>query len=175
MIALPQFPSPSANHRPVFAVEGLANTDTLARCFDKIDAFCVVKGVSEDDALALRLCVDEVCTNVVSYAYADGGTGPMRLEVWWPADGAAQDAGVVLRVLDSGVAFDPSAVQAPALDAELEDRPIGGLGWFLVREMMDDARYERSSEGCNVSTLTRRLRGGVDIGSNTGNLGDAPA
>jgi serine/threonine-protein kinase RsbW len=157
--ALPQYPPPLVGHRGVFAVEGVADGDTLARCFDKIDALCQIKGLSQEDTLALRLCVDEVCANVVSYAYPPSEPGPMRLEVWWPNAGSAQATAVVLRVLDRGVAFDPSEVSAPDIGATVESRQVGGLGWFLVREMMDDASYERTAEGCNLSTLTRNLRG----------------
>lgn len=159
MSALPQFPPPSALHRGVCSVEGVADAKVLERIFNKVDALCVVKGLSEDDTLALRLCVDEVCTNVVSYAYEGQAPGPLRLEVWWPTDAEQATASVVIRVLDWGMPFDPSAAPAPSLEAELEDRAVGGLGWFLVHQMMDEARYERTADGCNLSTLTRQLRG----------------
>jgi sigma-B regulation protein RsbU (phosphoserine phosphatase) len=52
---------------------------------------------------------------------------------------------VVLDIRDNGAAYDPLAHPVPDLDAELDDRPIGGLGIHLVRELAQDARYRRDS------------------------------
>ncbi len=67
------------------------------------------------------------------------------------------DNGVVALCLeDDGLAFDPLAAPMPDTDAALEDRPIGGLGIYLLREMMDELEYVQV-EGRNRLTLRKRL------------------
>lgn len=60
---------------------------------------------------------------------------------------------------DDTPSFDPLKVEAPDVTAELADRPVGGLGLLLVRELMDSVQYEQR-EGRNRLTLTRSLEGG---------------
>lgn len=56
---------------------------------------------------------------------------------------------IVLTTVDDGISFDPTAGAAPDIEAELDDRSIGGLGMFLVREMTDTQHYERTNgENC---------------------------
>lgn len=51
-----------------------------------------------------------------------------------------------MTTIDDGVAFDPTAKPAPDIDADMDDRAIGGLGMFLVREMTDIQQYERAND-----------------------------
>ena len=68
------------------------------------------------------------------------------------------DALIVVTVDDSR-AFDPSQVrQVPDLEPSLDDRALGGLGIFLVQQMMDHVEYQRR-DGCNVVTLTKSTEG----------------
>ena len=55
-------------------------------------------------------------------------------------------------VSDEGMAFDPTAVKTPDLSQSVEDRPIGGLGIQLTRQMVDSLNYERI-DGRNILTL----------------------
>jgi serine/threonine-protein kinase RsbW len=55
------------------------------------------------------------------------------------------EAGEVTMVIeDDGIAFDPLSLSPPNVDAALEEREIGGLGVFLVRELMDVVSYART-------------------------------
>ena len=60
-------------------------------------------------------------------------------------------------IADSGLPFDPA--QAPEADTTLvvDERPIGGLGIYLVRQIMDVVRYERK-DGKNILTLIKKLQ-----------------
>ena len=59
------------------------------------------------------------------------------------------DGRLWLEFRDRGQAFDPTAYAAPALDADIGERGIGGLGVFLVQELAEDIAYQRV-DGCNV-------------------------
>lgn len=101
-----------------------------------------------------ELSLEEIFINVVSYGAAPGTTMP-PVEVKLEFDGQR----VTLTCTDHGVAFDPLQKCAPDLDAKLEDRPVGGLGIFLVREFMDEVHYERANSA-NVLRISRRVSPG---------------
>ncbi len=69
---------------------------------------------------------------------------------------ALDDGELALCLEDDGPAFDPLAAPMPDLDAPIEDRPIGGLGIHLLREMMDELEYTRL-DSRNRLTLRKRI------------------
>lgn len=94
----------------------------------------------------IALASEEAIVNVIHYAFPDGnGTMEIRAE-------QAPDGGLRLQIIDSGIAFDPLAKEMPDTHAPPQDRPIGGLGIFMIRQIMDDVSYERK-DGRNVLTL----------------------
>lgn len=98
----------------------------------------------------VNLVLDELWVNVVHYS---GATGDVELSL----DADAYE--VRLEIADDGQPFDPlnDAVE-PDLDASLEDRPIGGLGLHLVRELMDELHYTRE-DGKNRLAIVKRKGG----------------
>jgi anti-sigma regulatory factor (Ser/Thr protein kinase) len=63
-----------------------------------------------------------------------------------------------LTIWDDGKHFPPDTVEKPAIDAPLGDREIGGLGIYLVNEMMDRVDYKRDENDTNVMVLEKVLR-----------------
>ena len=98
----------------------------------------------------LQLAVEEICANVMEHGY--GGQGG-RIEV----SIEAVQGGVQITVRDWGIAFDPDAVPIPDVSLPLELRPLGGLGLFLVRQLMDEVRFEFDGEKGNSVTMVKRL------------------
>lgn len=117
-----------------------------------VDALMESPEMTEDMALQfkIRLCVEEVVENIVSYAYT-GGDGPMEASILRDNDGT-----IIIVFKDQGVPFDPLAKPDPDITLSAEDRPIGGLGIFLCKQMMDDVRYEYSN-GQNVLTMVKKI------------------
>lgn len=102
---------------------------------------------------ACVLAVDEVCANLVEHADAGTFPGPTRVTV------CRSDGDAIIVVEDRGRPFDPADAPAPDLSADWEDRPVGGLGWFLVKQMVDDISYESTpvADGLlNRLTLIKR-------------------
>lgn len=99
----------------------------------------------------LQLAVDEACTNVVLHGYGGQG-GEIEITVE-PAE-----KGVQMRVRDWGVAFDPQAVPAPDVTASLEDRQLGGLGLFIIRQVMDDVGFQFDAEKGNTLTMVKNFK-----------------
>jgi anti-sigma regulatory factor (Ser/Thr protein kinase) len=121
----------------------LSAVDGALRSFESfLDSRCV-EGTPRFHAL---LVLEEAVTNVIKYAFTDKGDHEVHAE-------ARLDEGeIVLRVSDAGRAFDPLAAPPPDFDRPLEERPIGGLGIHLLRELTDRAAYERVG-GRNQLTL----------------------
>ena len=98
----------------------------------------------------VNLVLDELWVNVVHYS---GATGDVEVSL----DTDANE--VRLEIADDGRPFDPlSEAVEPDLDAALDERPIGGLGIFLVREMMDELHYRRE-DGKNRLAMVKRKGG----------------
>jgi CheY-like chemotaxis protein/anti-sigma regulatory factor (Ser/Thr protein kinase) len=102
---------------------------------------------------ALQLAVDEACTNVIVHGYAGREAGPLTLEV------QREPEAVRATLTDRGAPFDPARAPAPDLESGWATRPVGGLGWHLVRQSVDELHYT-SSEGINRLVLVKRLAPG---------------
>ena len=105
------------------------------------------------DELAIRdlqLAVDELCSNSIRHGYG-GQEGQIEVSV----ERIGHAIQVVVR--DWGMAFDPEQVPVPDLQVPLEERSLGGLGLFLVKQVMDDVRFEFDDGNGNSVTMVRRL------------------
>jgi len=131
-------------------LELMANMAALEEADRALDAFAARMAWSETALFQVRLVLEEIMMNVISYG-SDGVTTPhVRLHL------SQQDTALAMEIADDGVAFDPLQAPAPDLDADIDDRPIGGLGVFLVRELMDSVTYRREA-GWNRLSVTKIL------------------
>lgn len=127
-----------------------AGLDALESLIPEVESFCADQGLDASAAFALNVALDELVNNVVSYGL--GGAGEHFLEVRL----RVADAQLTVEVEDDGKAFDPFDRPPPDTDLPLEERAIGGLGIEIVRQLMDEARYERRGDR-NLVTLKRSL------------------
>ena len=115
-----------------------------------------VKSVTEelqlDKALSkrIKLAVEEVVVNIMDYAYVADVKGQVKVEAM------ANDERLRFILTDSGRAFDPTAVSRADTTLTVEDRPIGGLGILLVRNLMDSINYERI-DGQNILRIEKKI------------------
>jgi serine/threonine-protein kinase RsbW len=108
---------------------------------DYVERAVVMLGGSEDDAGDLVLAVNEAVTNVLLHGYGDA---PGPLSVCVEADG--HELRVILA--DEAPHFDPTTVPPPDIHRPLEERPLGGLGIHMMRQLTDALLY-RAAEGGN--------------------------
>lgn len=106
-------------------------------------------GLTNEQIYAVKLSVDEACTNIIEHAYGEGDSGD--IECTCQADQVALK--IMLR--DHGKSFDPTHAEDPDLTLNLEDRPIGGLGIFLMKTLMDEIHYDSLGEAGNLLTLVK--------------------
>ena len=128
----------------------LANDpQAIAGIAARIDAFCEARNLPPQIAYAVNLSVDEILTNTISYGY-DDDDGAHRIALTL----RLEDGTLVVVIVDDGRAFDSSLTQDPDTESPLEERALGGLGLFLVQQMMDGVDYRRQDDR-NVITLTK--------------------
>jgi len=105
-------------------------------------------GGSDDDAGDLVLAVNEAVTNSLLHGYG-GRPGPIDLCV------EADDGELRVILYDVAAPFDPTQAPPPDIHLPLEDRPLGGLGIHMMRQLTDALVYHRSTEG-NELTFVKR-------------------
>jgi sigma-B regulation protein RsbU (phosphoserine phosphatase) len=101
-------------------------------------------GLEMPEVFQLNLALEEAVVNVMNYAYQDSGLIDLSA--------TAADSEIIFVLEDSGKAFDPTKVDDPDITLSAEDRDIGGLGIFLVQQLMSSVTYSREN-GKNVLTM----------------------
>ena len=100
--------------------------------------------------MQIDLAVEEIFVNIASYAYSpEDGMAIIEVEL-------TEDPRVIITFIDSGRPFDPLAKEDPDIEQSVEDRPVGGLGIFMVKKSMDDMSYEYR-DGCNILTIRKNF------------------
>jgi CheY-like chemotaxis protein len=133
------------------AIERPARLEEVPELLAFLRARLVESGAGDAVWQALRLAVDEACSNVIAHGYR-GAAGTLRLAV------AVRDGRAVVTVTDDAPPFDPVRVPPPDLDAPWAERREGGLGWHLIRSVVDEVRHQPAGERGNVLTLVKRLK-----------------
>ncbi|MGC1460888.1 MAG: ATP-binding protein [Terracidiphilus sp.] len=105
---------------------------------------------SPEAAFFILLAIEELVTNCIKYGYDDSGEHTIVIVL------SAADQAFTLTVTDDGHPFDPLSVPPPDLSLDIQDRPIGGLGIYLLRELADQITYERRGDK-NRLTLTKSI------------------
>ena len=117
---------------------------------DFVDMVCEEVGFDPSIAIQMNLAIEEAVVNVMSYAYPVGTVGNVSIEA------QADDDCLTFTIIDNGTPFDPTAKSEVDTTLSAEERPIGGLGIHLVRQLMDSINYERI-DNKNILTLRKKL------------------
>lgn len=116
-----------------------------------IEDICTEEGIDEMTILGINLALEEAVVNVVNYAYPEGTVGDIEMEV--NADAKA----ITFILRDHGKPFDPTAAKEVDITLSAEERQIGGLGIHLIRNYMDEVKYDYR-DGQNVLTLVKNKK-----------------
>ena len=126
----------------------LSSLNTLAK---DLKQFWQQNQIDPEILPVFNLCLDEVLTNIIFYAFEGVKIHPITIALQLSSDY------VEARIQDRGRPFNPlKEVPLPTLATEVEKREVGGLGIFLLRNIMDTLHYERKNE-CNILVMKKRL------------------
>lgn len=118
---------------------------------DFIEDACRQAGVEKAAAHGLVLAVDEACANIVEHGYAGRKPGPIGISF------DAEAGRIVMTITDRGRAFDPKDAPVPDLHSGWRERRVGGLGWHLVRQFVDEIHYDPDARNGNRLTLVKAI------------------
>lgn len=127
-----------------------AEIEAIDRWSTSLRLFMADRGLPTAMADELSLIFDELLSNVIRHG--DCSEGADSIEVGVAVDGSRLEGWLI----DDGVEFDPSALSAPDLELDLDERAIGGLGVHIARSMTDSFAYRRQN-GRNHLHFTKRL------------------
>jgi anti-sigma regulatory factor (Ser/Thr protein kinase) len=106
--------------------------------------------LNDEKLWRLDLVLEEALVNVFRYAYPPDTPGEVRLG--WRS---GENGGLPVVICDSRREFDPLSKAPPDLTADLEDRPVGGLGIHLIRQIAASVQYQRIGD---MNQLTFEIR-----------------
>ena len=140
--------SKGGNERTIVLKNEVAEVGRLHTFFASV---CRELRIDDATMRTVNLALEEAVVNVINYAYPKGTRGHVEVMA------RGQGNRLMLAIKDRGVPFDPTQVDDADTSTELEKRAVGGLGIYLVRNLMDDVRYERTADGYNVLTLIKKI------------------
>ncbi|MCH5233299.1 MAG: SpoIIE family protein phosphatase [Muribaculaceae bacterium] len=116
-----------------------------------VDNVCKENLFSEENSMQLKLVIEETVANIINYGYPDGSSDEIDISL------IISEGNTRIEIKDHGLEFDPTKVNDADVDGSVEERPIGGLGIFLVRQFTDDMHYKRENN-TNILVLNKKIK-----------------
>ena len=141
----------NSDNKGFYEIDIEATTDNLPQVLEFIDKHLEEAGCPLKSQMQIDVAAEEIFVNIAHYAYnPEKGMAKVRVEV------GDDPLHVAITFIDHGVRYDPLAKEDPDVTLSAEERQIGGLGIFLVKNTMDDVTYEYDN-GSNILTLKKNL------------------
>jgi len=130
----------------------VADLNNLATVRKFVERITTDAGLDRESVDGLVLAVDEAVANIIMYGYRKDGSSPIEV------DAVRADGSLALHIRDRAPLFNPLEETAtPNLDAPLEERPLGGMGVYLMRQNTDRLEYHARAGGGNELVLVKNL------------------
>jgi serine/threonine-protein kinase RsbW len=123
--------------------------DSLAAIGEFVARAAKAAGLNARAIYSVQMAVDEACSNIIEHAYGGEGRGSIECTC------CISDEGLTVILHDHGRPFDPASVPDPNLHTSLEDRTVGGLGLYFVRQLMDEVHFEFTPDSGNLLTMVK--------------------
>lgn len=124
--------------------------DELNRLAEFVEELGERRGLDMALVMNLNLALEEVVSNIILYAF------PQKTIEEIVINCVEGDSSLIFTISDRGIEFDPMEVEDADISLSAEERGIGGLGIFLVRQIMDEVKYERF-DNKNILTIKKNL------------------
>ena len=136
------------NHLTLHLKNDLAE---IERVGEAVEALCHEPGMNAEALYAIKLALDEILTNIISYGYDDSAEHEIAVQL------TLDDRELFMEITDDARPFNPAEAPTPNVAAPLQDKPLGGLGIHLVRTLMDRLEYRREHER-NILIMTKKIK-----------------
>jgi len=126
----------------------IVNNDQLALdiIFDCISNFCLIYELPDCIKHNLKVIIDEIVSNIINYSTSAENNDKIYLSI------SKKNNDIKLKITDFGERFNPLLRADPDISSDIDDRAIGGLGIFLVRQFSKEVRYQRKDDK-NILTV----------------------
>ena len=124
------------------------NIEEIARMSAFLEEISEELNLSMENTFNINLAIEEAVTNVIMYAYPQDEQHEFTLSV------RHIENRLIFKLIDTGKEFDPTVQPDADVTLSLEERPIGGLGIFLIRKIMKTVKYSRV-DGKNILTMVK--------------------
>jgi serine/threonine-protein kinase RsbW len=135
-----------------FKLQVPSSTENLALIREFVTTIGKQAKMSDDDVSKLELAVDEACANVIEHAYGHDITREVDVRAVF------DENEVRISIIDSGRGFDPAKVDEETVEQLVAKRKSGGLGFRLIKTLMDDVSYEIVPGQKNELHMTKKIR-----------------
>ena len=126
-----------------------ASDDRLYEVQDFVNAELEENDCPTTTQLLIEISLEELFVNISHYAYPEGNG-------WAEIHVGVENGVMELTLIDGGIPFDPLAKPDPDVTLMAEDRQIGGLGIYMVKQKMDAMEYQRKDDK-NILTIRKKL------------------
>lgn len=127
------------------------NLSEIARLTDFIEDIGNGLNLTPDITMNINLALEEAIVNIIMYAYPSEEECEITLQV------STSNSQLIFLLTDCGISFDPTQTEEAAhIDLPIDERPIGGLGIFLIRKIMNEVSYERIGDK-NKLTMKKNI------------------
>jgi len=127
-----------------------ARLENLEELINSTLSYLKGAGITGETASGIHLAVDEACTNSIKYAYPEDRGGDIELS-------CRIDHGLAtVTIRDWGYPFNPLDMPPPDLNLDIDKRPVGGLGIYLMKKFSDRIEYRRENDS-NLLTIVKKL------------------
>lgn len=127
------------------------NLSEIERLASTITQFGRENSFSDKTIFDINLALEEIVNNIILYAYEDKNEHQINIHV------ELEGAELVLEVIDDGVPFNPLEIPEPDIDKPLQERQLGGLGLFFVRNLTDELEYRRDKDK-NIFIMRKKIQ-----------------
>jgi serine/threonine-protein kinase RsbW len=117
---------------------------------EKIEKLAGKWKLPEQLILHINLVLEEALSNIIFYGFHDKEKHEIKISI------SLIPRLLTIRIKDNGIPFNPSLHQHPDITLSSEDRPVGGLGIFLISKIMDAVNYSRQKD-MNILTLNKNI------------------
>jgi anti-sigma regulatory factor (Ser/Thr protein kinase) len=109
----------------------------IPQAMQRVEAFADRHAVPTAAVQSVLLALEESLVNIMTHGYCDEQEHPITVAL------TVMEGEMCLELTDDGIPFDPHTLPPPDLSLPVDERPIGGLGVWLMKQMMDEVQYRR--------------------------------
>jgi len=124
--------------------------DELSSLAEKIERLADEWSISQELSMKINLVIEEALSNIILYAFNDKSKHEIRISV------SKVDNNLEITFKDDGIPFNPLLQKKPDINLPAEERPVGGLGIFLISQVMDEMHYSRDKNQ-NILILKKSI------------------